>query len=173
MTIDIPVIETERLVLRGHRAADLDDVAALWRDPDVTRYTIGRPASREEAWARLLRYVGHWALAGHGLWQVRERDSGRFVGEVGFADFQRDLAFSFDGAPEAAWVFAPHAHGRGYATEAMTAALAWIARSHPRTVCIINPENAPSLRVAARVGYREIARTSYRDSAVIVFEHTA
>jgi RimJ/RimL family protein N-acetyltransferase len=171
--VNIPILETARLVLCGHRAADLDDSLALWSDPEVVRYISGKPSGREDVWARLLRYVGHWALAGYGMWQVRERAGGRFVGEVGLADFQRDLAFSFDGAPEAAWVLAPWAHGRGYATEAMTAALAWSAAAHPRTVCIISPGNLPSLRVAARLGYRELGRADYRGHEVIVFERHA
>jgi RimJ/RimL family protein N-acetyltransferase len=173
MMVDIPTLETERLILRGYRVTDLDDSLGLWSDPDVVRHISGVPSSREDVWARLLRYIGHWAVAGYGLWQIRERGSDRFVGEAGLAGFQRDMAFSFDGAPEAAWVLSPWSHGRGYATEAMTAALAWGAAAHPRTVCVINPDNLPSLRVAARLGYREIGRASYRGTEVIVLERLA
>jgi RimJ/RimL family protein N-acetyltransferase len=170
MASDVPVLETARLTLRGHRVTDLDDSLALWSDPAVTRYISGKPSGREDVWARLLRYVGHWMVAGYGLWHVRERATDRFVGEAGLAGFQRDIAFSFDGAPEAAWVLASWSHGRGYATEAMTAVLAWSAAAHPRTVCIISPANLPSLRVAAKLGYREIGRADYRGNEVIVFE---
>jgi RimJ/RimL family protein N-acetyltransferase len=170
MTVQIPVVETPRLVLRGHRVVDLDDSLAMWSDPVVTRHITGKPLGREEVWARLLRTIGHWTLAGYGLWQIRERTTDRFVGEAGLAGFERDMAFSFDGAPEAAWVLAPWAHGQGYATEAMTAALAWSAAAHPRTVCLISPGNLASLRVAAKLGYREIARADHWGSDVIVFE---
>jgi RimJ/RimL family protein N-acetyltransferase len=170
LTVHIPTLETRRLVLRGQGIADLDDLLAMWSDPEVTRHIGGKPREREEVWARLLRNVGHWTLAGHGIWQIRERATDRFVGEVGLADFKRDLAFSFDGAPEGAWVLARWAHGQGYATEAMTAALAWSAPAHPRTVCIIDVGNAASLRVAAKLGYREIGRDTLRGSDVIVFE---
>jgi RimJ/RimL family protein N-acetyltransferase len=163
-----PILETERLVQRGHRAEDLDDCVALWSDPDVTRFIGGKPSTREEVWARLLRYVGHWSIAGYGFWQIRERATGRFVGEAGLADFKRDLPF--DGAPEAGWVLAPWSHGKGYATEAMTAVLAWADPTHPRTVCIIDPDNAASLRVAARCGYRELARPIYKGAEIIAFE---
>ncbi|HMG55769.1 MAG TPA: GNAT family N-acetyltransferase [Kofleriaceae bacterium] len=168
--VPVPVIETPRLILRGHGIADLDDSLALWSDPEVTRHIGGKPSTREDVWARLLRYIGHWAVSGYGFWQVRERATDRFVGEVGIAEFHRDLAFSFGGAPEAGWVLAPWSHGRGYATEAMTAVLAWSAAAHPRTVCIIDPDNAASQRVAARLGYREIGRAPYRSVEVIVFE---
>jgi RimJ/RimL family protein N-acetyltransferase len=170
--VPVPVLDTPRLVLRGHRVTDLDDAFAMWSSPVVTRIT-GKPLSREEVWARLLRYIGHWAVHDYGLWQIRERATDLFVGEAGLADFQRDLAFSFDGAPEAAWVLAPWAHGRGYATEAMTAVLAWSAAAHPRTVCIIAPDNAPSLRVAARLGYGEIGRADFKGSPILVFERLA
>lgn len=173
MTLAIPVLETPRLVLRGHTPADLDDAVALWSDPEVVRRIAGKPLSREEVWARLLRYIGHWALAGYGLWQIRERATGRFVGEAGIADFQRDIAFSFGGAPEAAWVLGAAARGQGYATEAMAAVMAWSATMHPRTVCIINPDNEPSLRVAARIGFRQIARVDYKTGQVVVFERLA
>lgn len=172
-TFSVPVLETARLTLRGPRAGDLDDSLSLWSDPQVVRHIGGKPSGREDVWARVLRYIGHWAVAGYGFWQVRERATDRFVGEVGLADFQRDLAFSFDGAPETGWVLAPWSHGKGYATEAMTAVLAWSAAAHPRTVCIIDHDNLASLRVAAKLGYREIGRADYKAAEVIVFERRA
>jgi RimJ/RimL family protein N-acetyltransferase len=171
--VPVPVLETPRLVLRGHRVSDLDDSVSLWTDAVVTRHISGKPSTREEVWSRLLRYIGHWAVAGYGLWHIRERATDRFVGEAGLADFKRDMAFSFDGAPEAGWVFAPWSYGRGFATEAMSAVLAWAEADHPRTVCIINPDNAASIRVAAKLGYREVARAEYHTSQVIVFERNA
>lgn len=166
----VPILETERLVLRGHRAEDLDESLALWSDPAVVRYVGGKTSGREEVWARLLRYVGHWSIAGYGFWHVRERATGRFVGEVGLADFKRDIAVSIDGAPETGWVLAPWSHGKGYATEAMTAVFAWSDAAHPRTVCLVDHDNAASLRVAAKLGYRELARTDYKDTEVVVLE---
>jgi RimJ/RimL family protein N-acetyltransferase len=61
----------------------------------------------------------------------------------------------------------------GYATEAMTAVLAWAGPAHPRTVCIIDPDNLASLRVAARLGYREIGRVDYKGQPILVFERVA
>ncbi len=166
-----PTLETERLVLRTHSIADFTESLALWSDPEVTRFIGGRPFTQEEIWSRLIRYVGHWALLGFGYWAVEEKASGRFLGEVGFADFRRVIEPSFDGMPEIGWVIAPHAHGRGYATEAVRAAISW-GDEHfgaARTVCIIAPENRPSIRVAEKCGYREFLRTTYKDSPTIVF----
>src|SRR5262249_12986829 len=163
--VPIPVLETPRLVLRGHRVSDLDDSFAMWSSPEVMRIH-GRPLSREEVWARLLRYIGHWAVHDYGLWPIRERATDRVAGEAGIADSRRDFTSSVAGAPEAAWVVAPWAHGRCSAAEAMTAVLAWSAAAYPRTVCIIAPDNAPSLRVAARLGYREIGRADFKGSPI-------
>jgi RimJ/RimL family protein N-acetyltransferase len=166
-------LDTPRLSLRVPGREDFEDMAAMWADPVVTRFIGPKPLSREESWARFLRYIGHWSLLGFGLWVVRERDSGRFVGEVGFGEFKRDLVGPPLGdAPENAWVLAAWAHGQGFATEAVTASLEWARRALParRTACIIAPANAASLRLAHKCGYRELGPGLYRGEPVIVFE---
>lgn len=166
-----PILTTARLTLRGHAAADLDACAAMWGDPAVTRFILERPSTREETWARVLRYAGHWALQDFGYWLVEETATGRLVGDVGLADFKRILEPPSDGQPEIGWALAAWAHGRGYATEAVGAVLAWSDRhlAGQATVCIVDPPNAPSLRIAARFGYQEIARVDYQGAPVIVF----
>jgi RimJ/RimL family protein N-acetyltransferase len=168
----VPILQTERLVLRGHTLADFDESAAMWGDPLVARYIGGRPSTAEEVWARVLRYAGLWALLGYGYWVVRERASGRFVGEVGLADFHREVTPPLGDAPEAGWVLAAWAHGQGYATEAVRAALSW-ADAHlaaPRTVCLIAPANGASIHVAEKCGYREWARGTYKGEESIIYE---
>jgi RimJ/RimL family protein N-acetyltransferase len=164
-------LESRRLTLRPHLAEDFSDVEALWRDPQVTRFIGGRPSSGEESWTRLLRYIGHWAALGFGYWAVHERESGRFVGEVGFADFRREIEPGFDGAPEVGWVVAPWAWGRGYATEAVQTALAWadLRFGAARTVCIISPENRDSIAVAQKCGYAFAGPAHYRGGEVRVY----
>jgi RimJ/RimL family protein N-acetyltransferase len=167
-----PVLVTERLTLRAHSRDDLADSRALWADAIVTRYIGGRPFTDEEVWTRLLRYVGHWSVLGYGYWVARETATTRFVGEIGFADYRREIDPPFDGAPEMGWVVAPWAHGRGFASEAVRAALAWGDANLrvPRVVCMIDPGNDPSLRVAARHGFVEYARTPYKGHEAILFE---
>jgi RimJ/RimL family protein N-acetyltransferase len=150
-----PRLETERLVLRAHDRADLPEVQATWSDPAVVRFIGGRPCTEEEAWARMLRYAGHWPLLGFGFWRIGERTTDRYLGDVGFFDGRRGLGPRFDGAPEVGWTLAAHAHGRGLATEALRAVFAW-GDAHlgsGRTVCMISPDNTPSLKVAARFGF--------------------
>jgi RimJ/RimL family protein N-acetyltransferase len=146
-------LETPRLILSPHTREDFDDMAALWADPAVAGQ-IGRAvSSRRESWMRLLHFAGLWPLLGYGYWAARERGSGRFVGDLGFADFHRDIEPPIHGVPEAGWVLATWAHGQGYAAEAMTAALAWLDARTDRSVCLIGPENGRSLRLAGRLGY--------------------
>lgn len=121
----------------------------------MVRHIGGRVSTRSESWGRMLRFPGLWALLGHGYWTLEERETGAFAGQVGFADFKRDLSVDISGIPEAGWVLSPSVHGRGYATEAMGAALEWADATlgASRTCCLIDPDNAASLNVARKLGY--------------------
>jgi RimJ/RimL family protein N-acetyltransferase len=167
-----PEIMTARLLLRPHRVADHAARCAMTADPETMRFIGGQPQSAEENWARILRYAGHWRLFGFGLFAVVERATDDFVGEVGLMHFGRGLGPDFDPAPEAAWVMTRGAAGWGYATEALVAAFAWTeaVRPIPREVCIIAPDNAPSLRLAARLGFAPFGKAAYHDRPVILHE---
>ena len=166
-----PVVETERLILRAHRLADFDDYLAMWSDPAVARAIGGGTATRETTWLRFLRYGGHWSLMGFGYWAIEWRETGRFIGEVGFADFRRDIDPPLQGMPEIGWALARAAHGQGLASEAVRTVITWGEAhftSKTRTACLINPDNAASLRIAETFGYRESARTIYKDHPIVL-----
>jgi len=167
----VPVIETERLTLRGHRLDDLAACAAMWADPEVTRYIGGKPASEQDVWFKVLRYAGLWSLMGFGYWAIEDKVTGGFIGELGFADFKRDIAPSIRGVPELGWALASSAHGKGYATEAVAAAVAWgdAHLASPKTVCIISPGNVQSIRVAEKCGYGKPQQTMYYGEPTILF----
>lgn len=169
------MIETERLLLRRPSRADFDAVHRMRSDPDVVRFVGGKPLSREEAWQRLTRSAGNWALLGFGFFAVVEKASGDLVGEAGLMQAHRGLGEAFDPFPEAGWIFAREAQGKGYATEAMLAAHGWFAETvgAQRSVCIIAPENAASLRVAAKLGYTPFGSACYHDSTVTMLERGA
>lgn len=166
------MIDTERLVLRPHTAQDTDHVFQLATDPAVLQFVRGTPASREEAWHRLLRYAGHWSLFGFGIFAVFERATGEFIGEVGLAHFQRGLGDDFDGTPEAAWLFKGSSHGKGLALEAMTAVLNWFDEQgfSSRNVCIIDPRNTASIKLAAKLGFKHYDKACYKDKDVNKYE---
>lgn len=169
-----PVLETPRLTLRGHTRADFDALAALWADPDIVRFITGKPSTREESWARLLRYPGMWALIGYSFWAIEEKASGALIGEGGFADFQREITPPID-APEMGWALAPRVQGKGYAFEAMSAAITWGEAQFGRRdfACIISPENVPSIRLAERLGFNEVARGEYKALPTVFFRRAA
>ncbi len=168
------ILRTERLVLTPVAATDFDDLLALWSNPDFTRHIMGRALSGEEVWFRLLRDLGHWATLGHGNWTVRLEDGGGYVGSVGVFDYHRDLDPPFD-APELGWGVSPAFQGKGYAAEALSGVLIWADQTlaAPRTVCMIAPENLTSLKLAARVGFRPYATTTYKDHPVQLFARTS
>jgi RimJ/RimL family protein N-acetyltransferase len=175
MAFEVPVIETGRLILREQRLEDFYPYAEMWAHPDVTRFTTGKPLSREDAWAKFARMSGFWALSGYGFWALEEKASGAFIGQAGLADFRRDIEPSLDGKPEFGWGLTPAAQGKGYATEAISAALDWAQRTLPaRTYCcIIDPANEPSIRVADRCGFERRCEAIYKNTPIAVFERTA
>ena len=122
--MDIPILQTERLILRGHRREDFPDYVRMWSDPDVNRYITGHPQTQEDSWSRFMRVSGHWSLMGYGFWSVHERVGGARVGETGFLNMKREIVPSLVGLPEVGWSFDKPAQGKGYATEAVRAALA-------------------------------------------------
>jgi len=165
-----PVLETARLRLRAHRLDDLPCCAAMWAEEGVTRFIGGKPLTEEETWLRMLRHAGHWSLLGFGYWVVEEKASGQFLGEAGLAEFRREISPSIVGTPEAGWVFAGASHRKGYASEAMRAILTWgeTRFGNDRSVCLIDPENTPSLRLAERLGFKQEAWTTFRGHATIL-----
>lgn len=143
----IPTLETERLRLRPFQLSDFDDYAAMCGDPEVARYLSVR-FSREQAWRHLAFLVGHWELRGYGMWAMEEKETGAFVGRVGFADPE-----GWPGC-ELAWALVRRFWGRGYATEGARAALAYAFNvlNKDRVISLIHPENRASIRLAERLG---------------------
>ncbi|HVY86031.1 MAG TPA: GNAT family N-acetyltransferase [Caulobacterales bacterium] len=167
---EAPPIETERLLLRAYRIEDFPIYVTAWADPRTVRYISGRTFTEEESWGRFLRNIALWPMLGFGYWAIEEKSSGRYVGDIGFADFKREMEPSVQGIPEMGWVLAPETHGRGYATEAGRAALAWGESQwgSKRVVCMIDPDNEPSLNVARKLGFTPVLNTHYKDFPTIL-----
>lgn len=172
--MSIPIIETERLRLRGQTADDLVRHAAMLADPQATRY-LGGPIAREDAWRKLIACAGLWPVLGYGYWSVERKDNGLYAGQVGFADFKRAMEPPIEGLPEMGWLFTSDAHGQGYAGEAVAAGLAWADEklSGLGIVAIIDPLNAPSIRVAERAGFSGRAEALYKDEPILIFRRPA
>lgn len=143
----LPVLTTARLRLRAPALADFDAFAEIFCGPEGLH--LGGPFDRDEAFGEFAAACGIWLLRGHGLWAVEPKAGGALLGFVLIGFEAGDLE------PELGYLFRPAARGQGFAAEAATA-----ARDHaralrlPSLVSYINPANAPSLRLAARLGAR-------------------
>jgi RimJ/RimL family protein N-acetyltransferase len=145
------ILQTERLVLRPFREADIDGYAEMGADPEVMRFLSadGRLLSRADAWRQMAMFLGHWELRGYGTWAVEERATGAFVGRVGL---HNPLGWP---DRELGWTIARRFWGRGYASEAARAAIthAFGALGWTHLVSLIHPDNHRSTRLAERLGY--------------------
>lgn len=152
-----PRLETERLILRAWRVDDVEPFIAMMADSEVAAFltTTQQKLDRTAAWSALAVIVGHWALRGHGLFAVQEKQTGAFIGRVG--------AWAPEGRAELelGWGLARAAWGKGYAAEAAVAAGDWMfATLGPaRLSSLIHPANARSQKLAAKLGFRAEAET--------------
>ncbi|AAV96485.1 GNAT family N-acetyltransferase [Ruegeria pomeroyi] len=146
MTLSIPVIETERLILRGPRESDFEAFAAFGAS-DRSRF-VGGPFPRFRSWGGFLATYGHWALRGYGMWMVEERATGATAGRIGFI-----FNDGWD-EPELGWHIFDGFEGKGYAYQAASAARAHGAQHFglDGVISYIDPANTRSLRLAERLG---------------------
>jgi len=166
-----PVLETARLILRPLEAADLDAYSAMMADEETVRFLGGATLTREETWRKLLIGPGQWAWLGYGYWAVERKDDGRMIGQLGFADFKRDMEPGIEGLPEMGWAFHIELAGQGYASEAAAAALEWIdaALAPAEIVAIVDERNIASIRVAEKAGFTKKETARYRSEPILLF----
>lgn len=160
-----PGLETDRLRLRMFRHEDIEEYAPICADPEVMRYLTGQTMNRFEAWRHMAMIVGHWTLRGFGIWAVEEKATGRLVGRVGFHYPDQWPGF------ELAWTLGRDYWGRGFATEAAKVALEYAFNEMDRehVISLIHPENAPSIRVAERLGETLEGKTQVMGHDVLIY----
>ena len=145
------ILETPRLVLRRQVPDDLEDLWALYSDTQITKYIPDAPRTREEARQEL-----EWHMNGHpknpqlGLWATIHRASEKFIGRCGL------LPWTIDGQQEVevAYTIARPYWGQGLATEAAKSILQYGFEklNLARLICLIDPDNIASQRVAEKIG---------------------
>jgi RimJ/RimL family protein N-acetyltransferase len=164
------ILDTARLRLREMTHDDLDFVAAMLADPEVSRY-YERRFTRADARDWLDRQCGRYERDGHGLWLAIERASDRPVGQIGIATQEVEGVRH----PEVGWLLDRPFWGRGYATEAGAACRdAGFERWHyDHLISLIRPVNTPSIRVAERIGMSPGPRVQFYGFEHIMFRTEA
>ena len=81
--IEIPSLETERLILRAPKFEDLEPMEVFFADPVRMKF-LGGPIKRGDVWRALLRTAGHWQIRGYGFWHIEDRETGIICGYTGF-----------------------------------------------------------------------------------------
>jgi len=152
--VDIPRVETTRLVLREARLADFDGYVTNMTDPEMAQYMTPLP-DRRTAWRLFAALNGQWSLTGAGWWAIELREKREMVGVVGA--FFRETTFGHADAPiELGWVVYRPFWRQGIAREAAGAALEWAfaTQSVPRAIAYIDPKNTASIKVSEAIGMR-------------------
>lgn len=146
-------IETERLILRVPRREDFERYAELFCDAEATRH-IGNGMTRGDAWRRFLQMPGAWTVQGFAMFSLIEKSTALWVGQAG--------PWQPEGWPgtEVGYSLHPDAWGKGYATEACTAAIDWVFDVLDWTDVIhcIAPSNTASQAVARRLGSQVLGK---------------
>jgi ribosomal-protein-alanine N-acetyltransferase len=145
------ILETPRVILRHQVIEDLDDLWALYQNPNITKYIPDAPRSRAEAQEEL-----EWHMNGHprhpelGLWATIHKESGKFIGRCGL------LPWEIDGQHEVevAYTIAREYWGQGLGSEAAQAILQYGFEklNLARLICLIDAENIASQKVAEKIG---------------------
>ncbi len=175
MIREAPRIETDRLVLRPWRKDDFRPYFELLQHPEVHRHFGPEPMGKEECWRRLSAAVGSWTLIGFGGWAVERQSDGKLIGMLSLFNAWRALEPEFGEQPEMGWIFSHEVHGQGMAGEACRAVIGWAeANLEPTPIwAIIAPQNEPSLRLAAKLGFERVGDTTYHGDPTVVLQRPA
>jgi ribosomal-protein-alanine N-acetyltransferase len=148
--MELPEIETERLLLRQFTPADLEIYAErIFADPDVTQFLPKRDISPQERAGRVLKKFGeHWQQHGFGDWAVTDKADGQLMGHCGL-NYVPEA-----GEVEVEYALAKAYWGRGIASEAARASVCYgfETLSLPRIIALADPQNIASRRVMEKIG---------------------
>jgi len=141
----IPVLETERLLLRAPRLSDFEVLEPIWRTE--RGIYMGGPFTQEDAWLDYAQAVAGWVLRGIGYWTVTDK-AGQVLGFIGIGAETADPELEFG------WLFTAQAEGFGYATEAARAvhAYAFHTLGLKTLVSFVDRRNTRSEALARRLG---------------------
>lgn len=148
-------LETDRLIIKLTSIEDFDNILALRSDPEVQKYTTQPPAKRQDVQRFLDNVIPYQEKHGHGMASVFEKTTGQFIGQagifhIGHYDLQPEI--------EIGYRFHKKYWGKGFATEATEALVAW-GFEHldiGTIVSFVETENLASRRVLEKCGFRYV-----------------
>lgn len=143
---EIPVLETERLIMRAMIPQDFDSFAAFYAS-DAAKF-VGGPADRIATWRQLSTFAGSWSLRGFGEFALEHKKTGKTAGLVG--------PWFPEGWPEReiAWIVLPEFQGQGIGFEAANRALKFAYQDLGWTTAVscIDADNVGSIKLAEKLG---------------------
>lgn len=145
------ILQTRRLTFRHLEPGDLDDLFALYRDPDMRRYIPDAPRTLAETREELAWFEnGHPRHPELGLWATIHKETNRFIGRCGLLPWTIDGRFEV----EVAYLIDKAHWGQGLGTEAAAGIrdYAFSRLGLTRLVCLIDKQNLASIRVAEKIG---------------------
>lgn len=142
---EIPVLETERLILREPRESDVAHEIEFYQT-DRSKF-VGGPLDENAVWRSMAANAGHWTWRGYGFWAVEEKATGAYLGHVGLW-FPKGWP-----EPEIGWTMMANAEGKGFASEAALASrkYAYEVLGWETAISLIDPANVRSLALAERL----------------------
>jgi [ribosomal protein S5]-alanine N-acetyltransferase len=160
------LLETERLRLRPYRDHDLDDLHAMFSDPEHMRW-YPSTFDLEETRAWLGRRFEQYRERGFSLWIVEDRGTGEFLGTAG----PTPMLVEDVEHVEIGWHTKPGRKGEGIAPEAATAARDWVFANLEvdHLISLVRPENAGSNRVAQKIGMHVDHETDYKGLIHLIY----
>lgn len=163
--IIIPILETERLILRGPQQDDLDAQAAFFTSERSNAF--GGPSDRSDVWRALLRGAGHWVIRGYGMWYIVDKQSGKTAGWAGII---HHIEWP---EPELAWTVFDDFEGKSIAYEAATAArdYAYDHQGFGPLISLIDPANTRSIKLAERLGASLEGEATVMGGTNLVYRH--
>jgi len=154
---EAPLVTTARLELWQPALHDLADLYQLTLAEETRQFLGSFVPSEMDAFNRLHRNAGSWALHGYGTFMVRLKGQDRIIANCGVFRSHRGFGAEqgLDNVPEAGWIVHRDAWGQGLASEVMTAALAWFDATYgrQRVACMIEEGHAASEAIAAKLGF--------------------
>ncbi|MEM7053329.1 MAG: GNAT family N-acetyltransferase [Pseudomonadota bacterium] len=153
----VPFLETERLNLTAPSAEAVDAYIEFYTDAEAS-YFYGGPLSIEQSWARLKADLGSWYLLGFGVWAIKNKSNGQYIGTCGFWKGKQWPV-------ELTWWILPAARGNGYATEASIAAIdfAYSQLKWNAVETYMNDTNIAARNLVLKLGGRKIKRAKFPD----------